>query len=393
MRAQPAGLDRPPAPHCPHAPIPVTASDSVLPSAPEAIHWPDAQRQAAFEAWLSALAPAHGLRPASLRPASADASFRRYLRIDGAAGTFIVMDAPPDQEDNRSFVDLARLLAGAGLNAPAVLDWNEAEGFLLLSDLGQRTYLAELQSQDPSTPAGLKRADGLYRDALGALVTLQGIAPPAGLPVYDAAMVQRELELFPEWYIARHRGIALDATERETLARSFELIGQVFAAQPQVLVHRDFHSRNLMVCAPVEAPGAGPAPNPGVLDFQGAVLGPLGYDIASLLRDAYIEWDEAQQIDWAVRYWERARKAGVPVSEDFGSFWRDLEWAGLQRHLKVLGIFARLSHRDGKHAYLDDLPLVWRYAHRVAERYSVLRPLSRLLEKVGDVKIVEGYTF
>jgi N-acetylmuramate 1-kinase len=364
-------------------PSPVTVSDSVLPPSSEVIHWLDARRQAAFETWLSALAPVHGLRPASLRPASADASFRRYLRIDGAAGTFILMDAPPSQEDNRSFVDIAGLLAGAGLNAPTVLDWNEAEGFLLLSDLGQRTYLAELQSQDLASPAGLKRADALYRDALGALVTLQGIAVPAGLPSYDAAMVQRELDLFPEWYISRHRAIVLDDTERQTLARSFELIGQVFAAQPQVLVHRDFHSRNLMVCAP----------NPGVLDFQGAVRGPLGYDIASLLRDAYIEWDEAQQLDWAIRYWERARKAGLPVDADFGTFWRDVEWAGLQRHLKVLGIFTRLSLRDGKHAYLDDLPRVWYHAYRVAARYSVLRPLSRLLEKVGDVPVIEGYTF
>jgi hypothetical protein len=361
----------------------VTAPDSVLPSTPEAIHWPDARRQSAFQTWLNALAPMHGLQIASLRPASADASFRRYLRIDGAAGTFIVMDAPPSQEDNRSFVDIAGLLAGAGLNVPTVLDWNEAEGFLLLSDLGQRTYLGELQSHDLTTPAGLKRADGLYRDALGALVTLQGIAVPASLPSYDAAMVRRELDLFPEWYIGRHRGIVLDDTERQTLARSFELIGQVFAAQPQVLVHRDFHSRNLMVCAS----------NPGVLDFQGAVRGPLGYDLASLLRDAYIEWDEAQQIDWAVRYWERARKAGVPVDADFGTFWRDVEWAGLQRHLKVLGIFTRLSLRDGKHAYLDDLPRVWFHAYRVAARYSVLRPLSRLLEKVGDVPVIDGYTF
>ena len=361
----------------------MTASDSALPSTPAAIQWPDARRQSAFDAWLNALAPVHGLRPASLRPASADASFRRYFRIDAAAGSLVVMDAPPSQEDNRSFVDVASLLAGAGLNVPAVLDWNEPEGFLLLSDLGPRTYLAELQSQDLTTPAGRQRADGLYRDALGALVTLQGIAAPADLPRYDAAMVQRELELFPEWYIARHRGIELDSTEREMLTRSFELIGQVFAAQPQVLVHRDFHSRNLMVCAS----------GPGVLDFQGAVLGPLGYDLASLLRDAYIEWDEAQQLDWAVRYWERARKAGLPVDADFGSFWRDVEWAGLQRHLKVLGIFTRLSLRDGKHAYLDDLPRVWYHAYRVAARYSVLRPLSRLLEKVGDVPVIDGYTF
>jgi aminoglycoside/choline kinase family phosphotransferase len=177
------------------------------------------------------------------------------------------------------------------------------------------------------------------------------------------------------------------------LASSFEAIVAACVNQPSVLVHRDFHSRNLMVCAPLDAPGAGPAPNPGLLDFQGAVLGPIGYDAASLLRDAYIGWDEAQQLDWAIRYWERARKAGLPVNADFGSFWRDIEWAGLQRHLKVMGIFARLSHRDGKHGYLPDLPWVWTLAHHVAARYSVLRPLSRLLEQVGDMKVVEGYTF
>ena len=376
------------------SPAPMSVSPS-SPSAPSSapITWADPARQAAFEAWLATLAGSHGLQPDTLAPASADASFRRYFRVQGASGSFIVMDAPPAVEDNRAYVDIAALLRGAGLNVPQVLDWQVEHGFLLISDLGRRTYHAELLALDLSQGAHQRRADGLYRDALGALVTLQGIAAPDGLPRYDAAMVRRELDIFPEWYIARHQGMTLDDRQRAGLERAFDQITQVFTSQAHVLVHRDFHSRNLMVCAPVEADGAGPAPNPGLLDFQGAVLGPVAYDLVSLLRDAYLDWDEAQQIDWAARYWERARAAGVPVPDDFGTYWRDLEWTGLQRHLKVLGIFARLSHRDGKHGYLDDLPRVWRQAHHVAMRYSVLTPLARLLESLAKVEARDGYTF
>ena len=361
---------------------PVTPAD-----APTSIHWPDDQRRAAFDTWLATQAEAHGLLAESLRPASADASFRRYFRVDSARGEAarIVMDAPPDREDCRPFVQIAGLLRQGGLNAPEVLAWDEAQGFLLLSDLGERTLLAELQAQDFGTAAGLKVADAHYRGVLDTLVRLQQIPAQGQVPAYDAALLRRELDLFPEWYIGRHRQFTLDSTQQQVLEEALQTITRVCEAQPCVLVHRDFHSRNLMV-------GADPA-TPGVLDFQDAVWGPVTYDVVSLLRDAYIEWDESIQIDWAVRYWERARKAGLPVADDFGTFWRDYEWMGLQRHLKVLGIFSRLHHRDGKEGYLKDIPLVWRNAHHVASRYSVLRPLSRLLEALENVEVKTGYTF
>ncbi|MCM5679192.1 phosphotransferase [Schlegelella sp. S2-27] len=343
-----------------------------------AITWADDRRRVAFERWLAGLGR-HGIDPRSVRSASADASFRRYFRVDAAHGSLIVMDAPPAQEDCRPFVKVARLLRGAGLNAPEVIEWDEAEGFMLLSDLGSTTYLAQLDAG--SAPA-------LYDDATAALVKMQGIAAEHALPPYDRELLTRELQLFPDWYVARHSGVVLDDNERILLERSFELILRNTLAQPRVLVHRDYHSRNLMVCG-----GLGEPANPGIIDFQDAVWGPVTYDLVSLLRDAYIEWDEEQQIDWAVRYWEKARKAQLPVAADFGEFWRDFEWMGLQRHLKVLGIFCRLSHRDGKDGYLKDLPLVWRYAHRVTTRYSSLTPLARLLERLAGEERKAGYTF
>jgi aminoglycoside/choline kinase family phosphotransferase len=353
------------------------------------IHWADAGRLAAFEPWLAKQAAAFGLESASLRVASADASFRRYFRVDAQAGpqarSFIIMDAPPSHENCQPFVRMAAVLKAGGVNVPEVLAWDEAQGFLLLSDLGSRTFLAELQAQDFGSRAGLQVADALYRSALDSLIQLQLIDAAAQVPAYDRELLRRELDLFSEWYIARHCGVTLDDEQRQMLEEAFEAILGACEGQPQVLVHRDFHSRNLMVSPSGDAPG--------VLDFQDAVWGPISYDLVSLLRDAYIEWDEAIQIDWAIRYWERARKAGLPLDDDFGLFWRDFEWMGLQRHLKVLGIFARLHHRDGKDGYLKDMPLVWRYAHHVSSRYSVLRPLSRLLEQLGNVEVKYGYTF
>ena len=354
-------------------------SASPHPSAATAVTWADPARHAAFDAWLAAIAPGHELDPASLRAASADASFRRYLRLDGARGSRIVMDAPPAHEDCRPFVAVARLLQAGGLHVPEVLEWDEAQGFMLLSDLGHTTYLSRLQ---PGQPAAAVNRE-LYGDALDALVQLQRIDAAATVPAYDAALLRRELDLFPEWYLGRHKGLALSETQRTQLEQAFALILANNLAQPRVLVHRDFHSRNLMVSQP----------NPGVLDFQDAVFGPLTYDLASLQRDAYIEWDEEAQIDWGVGYWERARKAKLPVAADFGEFWRDFEWMGLQRHLKVLGIFARLAHRDGKTGYLADIPLVWRYAHRVCCRYNGLGALARILEAAEGVSAQAAYTF
>ncbi|TAK78380.1 MAG: aminoglycoside phosphotransferase [Aquabacterium sp.] len=349
-------------------------------SAPDTtIHWTDPAREQRFGAWLADQATAHGLDPSTVRPASADASFRRYFRVDGSAGSRIVMDAPPQQEDCRPFVHVAGLLGRAGLHVPQVQAWDEGDGFMLLSDLGSTTYLSQLDAAQPLA-AGNRR---LYGDALDALVRLQSAAGEGAVPAYDEALLTREMQLFPEWYLGRHVGLQLDDGQRGELEKAFALILANNLAQPRGLVHRDYHSRNLMVSAP----------NPGILDFQDAVFGPLTYDLVSLLRDAYVEWDEEVQIDYAARYWERARKAGLPVAGDFGAFWRDFEWMGLQRQLKVLGIFARLAHRDGKRGYLDDIPRVWAYAHRVCMRYSGLGRLAQLLEAAAGVVRTEGHAF
>ncbi len=362
-----------------------------------AIHWADAARQQAFATWLASVAPAHGLLPETVRPASADASFRRYFRVDalqGAAkGSFIIMDAPPEKEDCHPFVAVDRLLDAGGVNVPHILSWDEPLGFMLLSDLGEHTFLATLEATDyEHAPGSTNRAR--YQSAIDELLRLQGVAPGEGaqaLPPYDDALLQREMDLFPEWYIGKLRGQVLTEPQQTQLAQVFALIKAQVLSQPTVLVHRDYHSRNLM------ANPADPHARPGVIDFQDAVWGPVTYDLVSLLRDAYVIWDEDIQLDYAVRYWERARKAGLPVPADFADFWRDFEWMGLQRHLKVLGIFARLALRDGKRQYLDDIPRVWTYAHRVASRYQGLGPLARLLEQCeaahGGTQTQVGYTF
>ncbi|MBK7742517.1 MAG: phosphotransferase [Betaproteobacteria bacterium] len=313
-----------------------------------------------------------GTRSFAIAPASADASFRRYFRVvtDGAHAlaprrTLIVMDAPPPMEDCRPFVHIAGLLDGAGVHAPRVFAADLERGFLLLSDLGERTYLGALD--EASAPA-------LYADAIDALILWQRATRDGELPPYDEALLARELALFPDWYVARHLGRPLAPAQAATLRAVFRLVLDNNLAQPRVFVHRDYHSRNLMVCER----------NPGVLDFQDAVTGPLTYDLVSLLRDAYVGWDEERQLDWAVRYWERARRAGLPVNADFGDFWRDFEWMGVQRQLKVLGIFARLCHRDGKRGYVDDMPRVMAYLRRACERYRALAPLARLLEELED---------
>lgn len=302
--------------------------------------------------------------------ASADASFRRYFRIKPVApwrghATLIVMDAPPPNEDCRPFVRVAHLLAAAGVHAPTVIADDLARGFLLLSDLGDCTYLAALDAAS---------APKLYAEASDALIRWQRATRDGELPPYDEALLRRELDLFPDWYIARHLGIELTARESTTLAHAFRLILDNNLAQPRVYVHRDYHARNLMVSDP----------NPGVLDFQDAVYGPVTYDLVSLLRDAYIAWDEQHQIDWAVRYWERARSAGIPVGDDFGRFWQDFEWMGVQRQLKVLGIFARLAYRDGKRGYIDDMPRVMAYLRGACERYGTLHPLLALIDRFDD---------
>jgi hypothetical protein len=326
--------------------------------------------------WLVTLAPEHGLQLETLRPASADASFRRYFRIDTGAASVVAMDAPPDKEDVRPFIRVAQLLRDAGLNAPQVLARDVANGFLLLTDLGTTTYLDALN-------AGTADADALIADAIDALVRWQLASRPGELPPYDEALLRRELMLFPEWYVARHLGRALDERQRQTLEAMFRRILASNLAQPAVYVHRDYMPRNLMVATP----------NPGILDFQDAVYGPITYDLASLLRDAFISWEEERVIDWAVRYWERARRARLPVAADFGEFYRDFEWMGLQRHLKVLGIFARINYRDGKPQYLADTPRFVKYVRAVTQRYGALAPLARLVDELEGVELRVGYTF
>jgi aminoglycoside/choline kinase family phosphotransferase len=321
--------------------------------------------------WLKALQPSWQLDLATLVPASADASFRRYFRIESQKPNFetlIVMDAPPEHEPLDAFIGVDLLLSNAGLNVPTILEQNAVEGFLLLNDLGTKTFLAELHSET---------ADHLYADATHALVQMQLASKPDVLPNYDQALLQRELDLFPEWYLNKHLGIQLSGLQQAQLKQSFDFIIENNLAQAKVYVHRDYHSRNLMVTA---------INNPGVIDFQDAVYGPITYDAASLWRDAYIAWPEERVIDWVIKFWEAGRKAKLPMPDDFGQFYRDFEWMGLQRHLKVLGIFARLFHRDGKDGYLKDIPLVLEYAIATANRYIELKPLARILESARQNK-------
>jgi len=313
--------------------------------------------------------------PLALEPASADASFRRYFRVRAGGLSLIAMDAPPAQEDCRPFVRIARLFAAAGVHVPSVIAEDFEQGFLLLSDLGTTSYLQALNDAS---------ADALFRDAVDALLRWQLASRPDVLPPYDETLLARELELFPEWYLRRHLGCTPDPAQRRTLAAVFALIIANNLAQPAVYVHRDYMPRNLMVCEP----------NPGVLDFQDAVYGPITYDVASLFRDAFVSWDEDRVLDWTARYWEKARRAGLPVNSDFGSFYRDVEWMGLQRHLKVLGIFARLYYRDGKRGYLEDTARFVGYVRAVAGRYRALNPLLTLLDEIeSKPQVRAGYTF
>ena len=309
-----------------------------------------------------------------IAPASADASFRRYFRVTAKGRDYIVMDAPPAHEDCRPFVAVARLFRDAGVHVPEVLAQDLDQGFLLLTDLGNTTYLSALNEST---------ARELYLASNDALVRIQQASRPGVLPEYDRALLTRELMLFPEWYVAKHLGVAVSDQQKAILDTVFERILANNLAQPQVYVHRDWHSRNLMVSDP----------NPGILDFQDAVYGPITYDLASIYRDAYIQWDEEQQLDWVIRYWEKARAARLPVRADFGDFWRDFEWMGAQRHIKVLGIFARLYHRDGKDGYLKDMPLVMHYLRKVCERYDELKPLLFLLDGLENREVKVGYTF
>lgn len=394
----------------------------------KAIRSPLMKRQQLLTDWLHSLFPDE---PFSITPASADASFRRYFRVTFADGgrvtsptgepavgenlrpaapdasgmhstsrqqdasrgavspkadcsaaphqpaTLIVMDAPPQYEDCAPFLHIARLFEHAGTHVPHVYAEDLAQGFLLLSDLGNITYLQALCGKDAAI------AQKLYGAATDALIHIQLSSRENALPPYNEALLRRELNLFPEWYVGKHLQVTLNQNQNATLETMFRRILDNNLSQPRVYVHRDFHSRNLMVADP----------NPGILDFQDAVFGPITYDLASLFKDAYIDWEEAQIMDWLIRYWEKARKAGLPVPRDFGEFYRDYEWMGVQRHIKVLGIFARLYHRDGKEGYLKDMPRVMNYLRRACERYIELKPLLKLLDALAPRELQTGYTF
>jgi aminoglycoside/choline kinase family phosphotransferase len=354
-----------------------------------ALGWSEPARGQAFADWLLAIAPSHQLLAHSVRVASADASFRRYFRIDGQwhgkTQTFILMDAPPDKENSQPFVAIAQLMTQAGLLAPQVLAWDQGLGFMLLDDLGQHTMMQVLDT------ATSERRQALFEQAVDTLVVWQQASRPGVLPPYDEALLRRELQLFPDWYVAQHKQVVLDSAQQQSLQTVFDRLVAHNLAAPQVFVHRDFMPRNLMV------PNNPAEQRLGVLDFQDAVYGPITYDIASLMRDAFASWEEDFCLDITVRYWQQARAAGLLDFEDwatdFGAFYRAVEWMGLQRHLKVAGIFARLTLRDGKPKYLADTPRFIGYMRATAGRYRELSPLLRLLDQIEGTSAATGYAF
>ena len=341
------------------------------------VSWTDPARAEALHHWLRGLDPALGLRLDTLRPASEDASSRRYLRLDAAEGrSLVLMDAPPASNELRPFLQVGQQLREAGLHAPQVLASSTELGFMLLEDLGDTPYLQALLKAEP------KEADRLMRAAIGALVQWQSRADASALPIYDEAFVRRELQIFVDWCVHKEYGRQWTEQQQGWWEMSCKALVRNMLDQPQVAMHRDYMVRNLMVCEPL----------PGILDFQDMVRGPLCYDIASLLRDAFISWDEERELDWAIRYWEQARRAGVPIGDDFGEVWRRIEWCGLQRHLKILGIFCRLKHRDGKPRYAEDLPRLFAYAIKVSTRYVELSPLTHLLQDLRGDLVQDGFS-
>jgi hypothetical protein len=318
-------------------------------------------RSASAYAWALAQLK---LASAGFAPASADASFRRYFRVEADGRSWVVMDAPPEKENCQPFIHVCRLLLEAGLHAPVIHAQDLEQGFLLLSDLGRQTFLHALNAAN---------ADGLFADATAALIRWQRATRPDELAPYDDVMLRRELRLFPDWYVACHLRHEFTPAQAQGWQTAEDVLVQAALAQPRVYVHRDYMPRNLMLSNP----------NPGILDFQDAVIGPISYDVVSLFKDAFLSWPEARVQEWARRYWLDARKAQLPVPADFEAFRRDFDLMGLQRHLKVLGIFARINYRDGKPHYLGDTPRFIRYVREVAPRYPELAPLLSLFDQLG----------
>lgn len=330
-------------------------SEASLPS----INTPDSRQQAIL-IWLQSVL---GGGDFDLQPASSDASFRRYFRITHAGGSLIVMDAPPDKENNEAFVMVAGLMEQAGLNAPRIIARDLQQGFLLLSDMGTTTYMSALENKTP---------DALMSDAIDALISWQLSTRPGVLPRYDRALLQQELALFPQWYVGRHLNHVFSTAQAQAWATISEQLIAAALAQPQVFVHRDYMPRNLMLCEP----------NPGILDFQDAVEGPIAYDVLSLFKDAFVSWAPEQVSAWRHVYWLRAYEAGLPVGDE-ASFIQAFDTIGLQRHLKVLGIFARICYRDGKPHYLQDTPRFIRYIREVLPAYPEFEALQTLFDDLG----------
>ncbi|MDM8351042.1 phosphotransferase [Pseudomonas sp. sp1636] len=327
-------------------------------------HWLDQQLPALFAARGWGAVPL-----GTLTPASSDASFRRYFRWQGAGRSLILMDAPPPQEDCRPFVKVAERLAGAGVNVPQILAQDLQRGFLLLGDLGRQTYLEVIDAEN---------ADRLFDDAVQALLAFQRLPMDAPLPSYDDALLRRELQLFPEWYVRRHLGVELSEAQQAAWQRICALLIDSALAQPKVLVHRDYMPRNLMLSAP----------NPGVLDFQDAVYGPVTYDVTCLFKDAFLSWPEARVRAWLEGYWRQAGAAGIPVQAELDEFLRASDLMGVQRHLKVIGIFARICHRDGKPRYLGDVPRFFAYIEAVLARRPELAELGELFASLPQTAAV-----
>lgn len=341
-----------------------------------------ALRQELIQEWLGQL-PGQPCLPHTLAPASSDASFRRYFRVNSSnnALTYIVMDAPPPQEDVRPFLKINNLLRKAGLHAPEVLAQDVDRGFLLLEDLGNTTLLQAL-TEDRN------RSQAIYRPAMQLIAQMQAGVDASTLPAYTAEKLRAEMDLFDEWFVKAHCKTELTAQETQWLNNIKAILIESALSEAQVFVHRDYHSRNLMLPQGLNTPL-----DLGIIDFQDAVKGPASYDVVSILRDAYIEWPEDETLDWAIRYWEFARKAGVTLPDDPTEFYRQVDYMGLQRHLKILGIFARLNYRDGKSQYLNDLPLVMAYVRITANRYDAFKPLLYIMERLEGRDVGVGYTF
>ena len=336
---------------------------------------PIMQRETLLKNWLQSVYPEQSF---TLEFAAADADFRRYFRAVFADGhTLVCMDAPPDKMNTDQYVYVQQLFSM--LNVPQIVARDAEQGFMALSDLGKVQYLAAMQ-HDPR-PEVHKQ---LILEAFDELVLLQQASEAARLPEYDREVLLREINLFPEWFVAKELGRELNFAQRKLWQQTADALLPEIERQPKVYVHRDFIVRNIMLTAA----------RPGILDFQDALYGPISYDVVSLLRDAFIEWEEEFVLDLAIRYWEKARAAGLPVPERFDEFYRWFEWMGVQRHLKVAGIFARLYHRDGKDKYRPEIPRFLNYLRRTARRYNELAPLYQLLlELVGDEELETGYTF